>query len=110
ELRTPLNAIIGYGTHTLDTKLPEEQRKMIGTSVSAGQHLLHLINQLLTFARTDSQEELPEPKEFTIVDVLTDVRDIMQLDAADKGLSIHLQAEVLRDQRVSGQLDYIRNI
>src|SRR5690554_5263255 len=110
ELRTPLNAIIGYGTHMLDTKLPEEQRKMIGTSVSAGQHLLHLINQLLTFARTDSQEELPEPKEFTIVDVLTDVRDIMQLDAADKGLSIHLQAEVLSDQRVSGQLDYIRNI
>ncbi|HEY9093090.1 response regulator [Parasphingorhabdus sp.] len=110
ELRTPLNAIIGYGTHLLDTKMPEEQRKMIGTSVSAGQHLLHLINQLLTFARTDSQEELPEPKEFTIVDVLSDVRDIMQLEAADKGLSIHLQAEALSDQRVSGQLDYIRNI
>lgn len=110
ELRTPLNAIIGYGTHLLDTKLPEEQRQMIGTSVSAGQHLLHLINQLLTFARSDTQEELPEPQAFVIVDVLTDVRDIMQLAATEKGLNIHLQAEALSDQRVAGQLDYIRNI
>ncbi|MEW4466659.1 response regulator [Parasphingorhabdus sp. JC815] len=110
ELRTPLNAIIGYGTHLLDMGLPEDQKKMIGTSVSAGQHLLYLINQLLTFARSDTQEDLPEPKEFTIVDVLTEVRDILQLEAADKGLQFHLQAEALSDQSISGQLDYIRNI
>ncbi len=110
ELRTPLNAIIGYGTHLLDMKLPEAQQQMVGTSVSAGRHLLHLINQLLTFAQSDTQEELPEPKEFSIVDVLTDVRDILQLAASEKGLRIHLQAEALSDQRITGQLDYIRNI
>jgi len=110
ELRTPLNAIIGYGTHLLDMKLPEAQQQMVGTSVSAGQHLLHLINQLLTFAQSDTQEELPEPKEFSVVDVLTDVRDILQLAATEKGLKIHLQAEALSDQRIAGQLDYIRNI
>lgn len=110
ELRTPLNAIIGYGTHLLDMKLPEAQQQMVATSVSAGQHLLHLINQLLSFAQSDTQEELPEPKKFSIVDVLTDVRDIMQLTAAEKGLRIHLEAEAMSDQMVAGQLDYIRNI
>ncbi len=110
ELRTPLNAIIGYGTHLLDMKLPEAQQQMVGTSVSAGQHLLHLINQLLSFAQSDTQEELPEPKEFSVVDVLTDVRDIMQLAATEKGLQIHLQAEAMSDQLIAGQLDYIRNI
>ncbi len=110
ELRTPLNAIIGYGTHLLDMKLPEAQQQMVSTSVSAGQHLLHLINQLLTFARSDTQEELPEPKEFSIVDVMTDVRDILQLAAAEKGLRIHLEAEALSDQAVAAQLDHIRNI
>ncbi|QTD56032.1 response regulator [Parasphingorhabdus cellanae] len=110
ELRTPLNAIIGYGTHLLDMNLPEAQQKMVSTSVSAGQHLLHLINQLLSFARSDTQEELPEPKTFSIVDVLTEVRDIMQLAADEKALTIHLQAEAMSDQLVSGQLEYIRNI
>ncbi len=110
ELRTPLNAIIGYGTHLLDMKLPEAQQQMVGTSVSAGQHLLHLINQLLSFARSDTQEELPEPKTFSIVDVLTEVRDIMQLAANEKDLIIHLQAEAMSDQLVDGQLEYIRNI
>lgn len=110
ELRTPLNAIIGYGTHLLDMKLPEAQEQMVSTSVSAGQHLLHLINQLLSFARSDTQEELPEPKTFSIVDVLTEVRDIMQLAANEKGLTIHLQAEAMSDQNVAGQLEYIRNI
>lgn len=110
ELRTPLNAIIGYGTHLLDMKLPEAQQQMVGTSVSAGQHLLHLINQLLSFARSDTQEELPEPKTFSIVDVLTEVRDIMQLAANEKDLTIHLQAEAMSDQCVDGQLEYIRNI
>lgn len=110
ELRTPLNAIIGYGTHLLDMKLPEAQQQMVSTSVSAGQHLLHLINQLLSFARSDTQEELPKPKTFSIVDVLAEVRDIMQLAANEKDLTINLQAEAMSDQLVDGQLEYIRNI
>ena len=110
ELRTPLNAIIGYGTHLLDMKLPEKQHQMIATSVSAGRHLLHLINQLLNFAHSDSRDELPEPKPFSLVDILTEVRDIMQIAADEKGLTIILQAEPGSDRVVAGQLDYIRNI
>jgi two-component system sensor histidine kinase RpfC len=110
ELRTPLNAIIGYGTHLLDMKLPEAQQQMVATSVSAGKHLLHLINQLLSFARSDTQDELPEPKTFSAVDILAEVRDIMQLAADEKDLTIHLQAEAMSNKLVTGQLDYIRNI
>lgn len=110
ELRTPLNAIIGYGTHLQDMKLPETQHQMISTSVSAGRHLLHLINQLLNYAKSESQDELPEPTNFSIVDVMADVRDIMQIVADEKNLKIHLQAEAMSDQQVSGQVDFIRNI
>lgn len=110
ELRTPLNAIIGYGTHLLDMKLPEKQHQMISTSVSAGRHLLHLINQLLNFAHSESRDELPEPKSFSLVDILSEVRDIMRIAADQKDLKIILQAEPGSDQLVAGQVDYIRNI
>ncbi len=110
ELRTPLNAIIGYGTHLLDTKMPEKQHQMIATSVSAGRHLLHLINQLLSFAQSDSRDELPEPKDFSLVEVLSEVREIMQIAADEKDLKIILQADPCSDQIISGQLDYVRNI
>ncbi len=110
ELRTPLNAIIGYGTHLLDQKMPEKQHQMVATSVSAGRHLLHLINQLLSFAHSESLDELPEPKSFALVDVMAEVRDIMQIGADEKDLQIVLQAEPGSDQIISGQLDYIRNV
>tara|TARA_R110000824_G_scaffold195149_1_gene377825 strand:- start:1502 stop:4024 length:2523 start_codon:yes stop_codon:yes gene_type:complete len=110
ELRTPLNAIIGYGTHLLDMKLPEKQHQMVATSVSAGRHLLHLINQLLNFAQSDSRDELPDPKLFSLVDVLSEVRDIMQIAADEKDLKIILQAEPHSNKIISGQLDYVRNI
>lgn len=110
ELRTPLNAIIGYGTHLLDMKLPENQHQMVATSVSAGRHLLHLINQLLNFAQSESRDELPEPKPFSLVDVLSEVREIMQIAADEKDLKIILQAEPHSNRIISGQLDYIRNI
>ncbi|MDZ7587815.1 MAG: histidine kinase dimerization/phospho-acceptor domain-containing protein [Parasphingorhabdus sp.] len=57
ELRTPLNAIIGYGTHMLEMGLTLQQRQMVTTSVAAGRHLLHLIEQLLTFAKDDAKGE-----------------------------------------------------
>ncbi len=110
ELRTPLNAIIGYGTYLLDMKLPEKQHQMVTTSVSAGRHLLHLITQLLSFAQSDSREELPVPTEFRATDIIAEVRDILQITATEKGLGIHLQAEAMSDQMVSGQVDYIKNI
>ena len=110
ELRTPLNAIIGYGTHLLDMGLPDRQKQMVGTSVSAGRHLLHLINQLLSFAKSESIEELPEPEAFRPTDILAEVRDIMQIAADEKGLDLNLQAEVLSDKMVFGQSDYVKNI
>ncbi|MFN3452358.1 MAG: histidine kinase dimerization/phospho-acceptor domain-containing protein [Sphingorhabdus sp.] len=46
ELRTPLNAIIGYGNHLRQSDMPRAQKEMVEASVLAGEHLLHLIEQL----------------------------------------------------------------
>ena len=110
ELRTPLNAIIGYGTHLLDAGLTLGQRQMVSTSVSAGRHLLHLINQLLDYAQSETNEQALEAKEFNLLETLTDVRDIMQIAAEEKNLIIVLQANPMSDAPIIGHVDHIRNI
>jgi signal transduction histidine kinase/CheY-like chemotaxis protein len=66
ELRTPLSSIIGYSQLLLDTDhhdLTEEQHSDVTTILTAAEHLLVLINDVLDMARIDAGqlEVAPEP-------------------------------------------------
>jgi signal transduction histidine kinase len=55
ELRTPLNAIIGFSQLIqMDPQLPAERRAQLGHVLSAGEHLLLLINQILDISSIES--------------------------------------------------------
>jgi len=57
ELRTPLNAIIGYGEFLMedaDEMQGTELKPDLGKIVSAGQHLLGLINSILNLSKIES--------------------------------------------------------
>lgn len=110
ELRTPLNAIIGYGNHLQQQELPKGQRDMIDASVLAGEHLLHLIEQLIQVAKADSGSVVIEVKEMRPTTILTEIRNIMANRAEDKGLDLHLHAAPFSDRLISAPAETIRNI
>jgi two-component system sensor histidine kinase RpfC len=111
ELRTPLNAIIGYGNHMKQMGLPKARHEMIDASVLAGEHLLHLIEQLIQIARTDSAATIAvQRKPMRITELFAEVRDIMVVRSEEKGVALRLQAEPLSDRLVDGPTDIIRNI
>lgn len=110
ELRTPLNAIIGYGNHLRQSDMPRNQKEMVEASVLAGEHLLHLIEQLIEVAKTGAGSAQIKTSAFRPTELLTEIRDIMAVRIEDKGLSIHLQAEPLSDRLVEGPTDVLRNI
>jgi PAS domain S-box-containing protein len=69
ELRTPLNAILGF-SEVLETgiggPLQSRQAEYVGLIRQSGEHLLHLINEILDLARIDAgkldlHEEVLEP-------------------------------------------------
>ncbi len=54
ELRTPLNSIIGFGQLLKRSPLADKQQERLALMVSAGHHLLELINEVLDIARVES--------------------------------------------------------
>ena len=110
ELRTPLNAIIGYGNHLRQTNMPRNQKEMVEASVLAGEHLLHLIEQLIEVAKSGTGSAKVKTAAFSPTDLLTEIRAIMAGKAEEKGLALQLQAEPLSDRVVNGPSDVLKNI
>ena len=110
ELRTPLNAIIGYGNHLKSEGLPKNQYDMIDASVMAGEHLLHLIDQLMLVAKSDVGQTEYAKSDFSPTDLLTEVRGIMQVRADEKKILLQIQASPLSDKRIHGPLNIARNL
>jgi signal transduction histidine kinase len=56
ELRTPLTGILGFTKLVIDGiyEDEEEMRQMLQDSYSSGRHLLHLLNNILDFAKIES--------------------------------------------------------
>jgi signal transduction histidine kinase/ActR/RegA family two-component response regulator len=54
ELRTPLNAILGFGQLLqMDSTMPPKRRASVDHILTAGEHLLNLINEVLDISRID---------------------------------------------------------
>jgi PAS domain S-box-containing protein len=90
ELRTPLNSIIGYADLLLTGlagELSEKQRDYIRRSLSNGERLLTLINELLDISKMEAGrlELLSAP--FSLSELLMGVRERMQSLADRKGLA-----------------------
>ncbi|MBV8506715.1 MAG: hypothetical protein JOZ11_13030 [Alphaproteobacteria bacterium] len=70
ELRTPLNAILGFSEvleNGIAGPLQSRQTEYVGLIRQSGEHLLHLINEILDLARIDAgkldlHEEVIEPR------------------------------------------------
>jgi len=111
ELRTPLNAIIGYGNHLKNENLPADQHDMVEASVLAGEHLLYLINQLMQVSKSDVGASVNmSSSDFVPTELLTEVREIMNVRAKEKGLVLQVQATPLSDSNIHGPVETIRNL
>ena len=86
ELRTPLNAILGF-SQILDKKMEnEKQKKMISNILTAGTHLLSLINDILDIAKIEAGKIDIHVDQITINALLDEVEVLTSKLATEKGL------------------------
>jgi signal transduction histidine kinase len=109
ELRTPMNAILGF-TQLLqmDSKneLCELQKKNLGSILSAGNHLLELINQLLDISAIESGHLGVSIGTVDIIPIVDNVISISRPMANKNGITIECQ--VISEGSCLAEVDPLR--
>jgi Signal transduction histidine kinase len=93
ELRTPLAAIMGYGELLSDGitgPVNLEQKRQLDRIRASANHLLSIIDEILTLARMEAGKERVELQEVAIHELLESVASMAEPLAAAKGLSFSL--------------------
>ena len=97
ELRTPLNAILGFG-QLLERQNPTvQQRARVEHIMSAGRHLLNLINEVLDISRIEAGHLQLSLEPVAVAEVLEEALDLMRPLAADREMELVVGHEFEND-------------
>lgn len=91
ELRTPLNAILGF-TQILhdDPTLNSGHRDLIDIVNRSGNHLLGLINNVLSLAKIEANKITVDERAFDLHQLLKGVDDMLQIKAENRGIRLQV--------------------
>jgi PAS domain S-box-containing protein len=92
ELRTPLSAILGYA-RLLDREewRTEEERLQLQHILRAGEHLLSLINDVLSLSKIEAGRVEFRPASFRPEELFIGIEGLFRLSATGKGLQFHVE-------------------
>lgn len=89
ELRTPLNAILGFSqVMARNSSITEEQKEYIEIINRSGEHLLELINDVLSMSKIEAGQITINESRFNLYNFLNSLREMLQLKANSKGLRL----------------------
>jgi signal transduction histidine kinase len=109
ELRTPLNSILGFADvmlEELDGPLTENMQNDLGLIYKNGQHLLHLINDVLDMAKIESGKMNLNIEKFNLQEIIEEVTSITAPLASEKNLALYIEPD--SDHEVEINADKIR--
>jgi signal transduction histidine kinase/HAMP domain-containing protein len=113
ELRTPLNSILGFADvmlEELDGPLTENMQNDLGLIQKNGQHLLHLINDVLDMAKIESGRMNLNPEKFRVHEILDEATSITSTLATEKHLSLIIEPRSDRDLEITADRTRLRQV
>ncbi|NWG07251.1 MAG: HAMP domain-containing histidine kinase [Chloroflexi bacterium] len=113
ELRTPLNSILGFTDvmlEGLDGELTEYMETDLRLIQKNGQHLLHLINDVLDMAKIESGRMNLHPETFKVHGILEEVCSITSSLASEKNISLFIEDNSDRDIEIYADNTRVRQI
>lgn len=111
EIRTPLTAIIGFTEQAMDDVIERtEQMDFLGRVQRSGQHLLHLINDILDLSKIEADKLELEHKPINLFELLNDIESINLPLASEKSLEFGVFYEYPLPQIFNCDLIRLRQI
>ena len=96
ELRTPLNAVIGFSDLLADSAngtLTEGQREYLADIRSSGEHLLHLINNILDLSKIEAGKLEASLKDVHVPDLLREGAAMLRPLSSSRGIELSVRVE-----------------
>jgi len=111
ELRTPLNAILGY-TQLMARRSGRsaEDHDQLGRIQTAGEHLLSLINDVLSLSKIESGGLDLRIASFQTTVLLEGVLDMQRIRAEAKGLALKLEVDPALPAYLEGDVAKLRQV
>jgi len=96
ELRTPLNGVLGFAQlMSRREKRDAEDQQSLAVIMSSGEHLLGLINNVLSLSKIEAGRITLEESQFDLRSVVRDVENVLRLRAEEKRLRLTTTSEGL---------------
>ncbi len=110
EIRTPLAGILGV-MHLLNrTALDRNQQRYVDTATNSANMLLNIINDVVGYARLDTEGLPIESEYFDLNEVIEDVTSILAPEALNKGLELVCDVDPNIPYRIKGDALRLRQI
>jgi len=111
ELRTPMNAILGFARQlSRDKELGPEQREKASIIDRSGEHLLGMVDEILSLAKIEAGRVELVQESFDVVQTLTDIGQMITSRVETKGLRIDLELDANLPPRLRGDVGKFRQI
>ncbi|MEK6668009.1 MAG: ATP-binding protein [Pseudomonadota bacterium] len=88
EIRTPMNGVIGALSMLSDQNMTERDRLFVRSARDSARNLLHILNEILDFAKLDAQKIRLTPAPFDLRDLIFGVCQAFQATAEQKSIRI----------------------
>ncbi|WP_439880652.1 ATP-binding protein [Pontibacter sp. MBLB2868] len=110
EMRTPLNVILGFTQQLHHTPLKIQQQEHVQAINGAGQHLLHIVNDVLDLSKIEAGKLSINSTSFSMQELLVEVKQAFSLKASSKSIDFRchlgdampdaLQGDALRIKQI----------
>ncbi|NEQ26083.1 MAG: response regulator, partial [Microcoleus sp. SIO2G3] len=111
ELRTPLNAILGFAQlMSHDRNLTPTQQDYLHIINSSGEHLLQLINDVLSITKIEAGQSTLTETSFDLFALLDNLESLLRLRAETKGLKLRCDRALDLPQFITADEGKLRQV
>ena len=95
EIRTPMNGILGFSQLLKDENISQEKKERFIEAIDISTHqLLHIITDIVDISKIESGQETTHPRVFNLNNLIGEVYNFFQPQAAQKSLKLVLNKNI----------------